>query len=76
MNPYGIDGNNYALDCHLREMDRQDEIAHAIELEEERIFNDDAELLAVARDMNDDDTLGEALHRAALRSLEIRRHDF
>jgi hypothetical protein len=68
-----IDGNTHAINKHLREWDRQESIAEAIEQEETRIFNDDAELLAVARDMADDDTLGEALHRAALRSLEVQR---
>jgi hypothetical protein len=65
-----LDGNTHALNRYLREWDRQESIAEAIEEEEMRIYNDDAELLAVARDMADDDTLGEALHRAALRSLE------
>jgi len=76
MNPYGLDGNTYALDRHLREQDRQDQVAHWIELEEERLYHDDAELLAIVRDMADDDTLSEALHRAAVRNLEAERDDF
>ena len=72
---YGVDGNTHALNQYLREQDRQDAIATAIEEEEMRIFNDDAELLAVARDMADDDTLPEALHRAAIRNMESA-HDY
>ena len=75
MNHYFIDGNTAALNAYLREQDRQDAIATAIEEEEMRIFNDDAELLAIVRDMADDDTLPEALHRAAIRNLESA-HDF
>lgn len=70
-----IDGNTAALNAYLREQDRQESIAHWLELEEERLYHDDAELLAIVRDMADDDTLPEALHRAAVRNLEDTRDD-
>ena len=72
---YGVDGNTHALNQYLREQDRQDAIAHWLEMEEERLYHDDAELLAIVRDMADDDTLPEALHRAAIRNMESA-HDF
>ena len=73
MNHYFIDGNTAALNAYLREQDRQDAIAHWLEMEEERLYHDDAELLAIVRDMADDDTLPEALHRAAIRNMETSR---